>query len=661
MSDSTFECPSCNARYKRGNLQAGQRVKCVKCEAVITIPEEIEELTEIEEIEEIEEVTEDLVEEQEEVVEGKAPRASSRAGARGSRASGGKRAASGEKREPASGGRATRAGASRSGSRASSRAGSRSSTSRGSRRGRPEESEAKSKMPWLLGIGGIVVVAAIVFFVMSGKGNGKTGQGEGAQNGGQKQAQKPKVKSPKEQLDEVLAKADQATDSKEKVAQYEAALKLLDDYNIDGAGITEKDLYERIVEADTNNAKARRKLGFYRFEKKGYAKSKGKWYTKEQLGEVTKDYEVWKQTQETLAASKKEQDRWTKDAWTKKVAKVRDYFEKDIKPVPDFKLKYFFDMPEVPRPYLLMIEDIDSPDPENSAKQYGPALETLRETFARAYQSKGILADWDETERVVPILMFGSRKSYYKYRDNGHTDLPKSDYIGAFYVHKAPEEMSSLYRGTLYVWQMPNDKEFFSTLFHEATHQLMHNACKDEKMGDTPWVEEGMAEFWSGYVGNIHGTMKFGRMHKGRWRNCQSIADAWYAKQRGQGRGPLMTPKQMVHYGPHEFNLDRSGANGNAGQIRNSLVYAIGWGLIHFCYNYKDKSGKAPYRDAMEKIIKDELRYDFTPKKAEEYLGIKNDEDWKSFNKKFFFYIKRTLRTMPGKEYIPGQKANKGD
>ena len=620
MSDSTFECPSCNARYKRGSLQAGKRVRCVKCQEVMTVPEEIEELEEIEAIDDMEEVVEEGVEPQVEEAPPARSRASARSGTRGV------------------------------GTRASSSRGARGKAS--SRRGKPQETEAKSKMPLVLGIGGVVVVAAVLFFVLNNKGDG--GTGNGGQN--QQQVQKPKEKTPEEKLKEALAQAEKASDPKAKVAGYEAALEVLDDYNITNPGITEQELYESILAADSDNANARKKLGYYRFEKEGYEASKGKWYTKEELGAAAKAWTEWKNAEKAKAAAEAEKARWTKDAWTKKVAKVRDWFEKDIKPVPDFKLKYFFDQPGVPRPYLLMIEDRQSPNPKASAEQYGPALQTLRKVFERAYKDNGVLADWDETKRVVPILMFGNRQSYYKYRDNGHTSLPKSDSIGAFYMHKAPDEMSDLYRGTLYVWQMPNDKQFFSTLFHEATHQLMHNACKEAKMGETPWIEEGMAEFWSGYEGNIHSGFEFCKMQKGRWSNCQSLADAYYAHQRGEGPGPFMTPKQMVHYGRDEFNRDRMGGGGRGGQARMGLTYALGWGMIHFFYNYTDSTGKAPYRDAMTKMTRDELRYEYTPEKAEEYLGIKSDADWTALEKTFFLYIKRTLRSSKFEGYVPGKK-----
>ncbi len=642
MSDPTFECPSCNARYKRGSLQAGQRVKCVKCETVITIPEEIEELEEIEEIEEMEEIEEVADQAEEEVVEKPAPRARSKASAQSGRTSRSSRSARSEK---GASGRPERSGS----SRASSKRGS-------SRRGRPEPTESKSKAPIFLGIGGVVVVAAVLFFVLGGKGDDKKGQGESKAGQNGKQAQTPTEKSPKEKLDEALANADKASDSKVKIAQFETAITLLDDYNIDDAGVTEQELYERILEADTNHAKARKKLGYYRFEKPGYAKSKGKWYTKDELGQATKDFNEWKKAEGAKVVAEAEKARWTKDAWTRKVAKVRDYFEKDIKPVPDFKLKYFFDQPGVPRPYLLMIEDRESPGAKASAEQYGPALQTLRKTFERGYKDNKVLADWDENKRVVPILMFGNRKSYYKYRDNGHTDLPKSDSIGAFYVHKAPDEMAELYRGTLYVWQMPSDKQFISTLFHEATHQLMHNACKEATMGDTPWIEEGMAEFWSGYEGNIHSGFQFCKMQKGRWRNCQDLAQAYYDKLNGHGNGPVMTPRELIHYDRNAFNRDRSGAAGGAGTMRMGLTYALGWGLIHFFYNYKNPAGEHPYRSAMTEMLRDELRYDYTPKKAEEYLGIKDEKDWDALEKTFFLYIKRTLRSSKFKGYVPGEE-----
>ncbi|MEZ5990479.1 MAG: DUF1570 domain-containing protein [Planctomycetota bacterium] len=506
-----------------------------------------------------------------------------------------------------------------------------------------------------------MAVVAIVFATM-GKGDGGSGDnGNGtAQNTGRQDPPPVKEKTPREKFDEAMAEADETADKATKVARLEEAVYLLDRHGFADTGHTTEELYQKLVEVEPDHADARNKLGYFRYTGP-YEKYSGKWLTKDELAKANQEYREFAAAEEARKTAEAEKARWDKDAWTKKCARVRDHFVKDVSPVPDFELVFFFDMPEVPRPYLLMIEKTENPSPEASAKDYGPGLATLRATFARAYND-GTLADWDETTRVVPILMFASRQSYYKYRDNGHEDLPKSDFIGAFYKHVAPEGMEELFRGCLYVWQGENAKEFTSTLFHEATHQLMHNGCQDAKMADSPWLEEGMAEYWSGYDGNKYAGFKFGRLQDGRWRNCQQIAENYYQRKNG-AETFVMTPKDLLEYSNQMFNADRSGLNGGIGSTRVSLTYALGWGFIHFCYNFeqRDKPGTYPYRDVFEKMLKDELRYQLTPAKAVEYMGIKDEAGWDQLSDDFFFYIKRTLRGMKGKEYHPGGKEGEDD
>ena len=73
-----------------------------------------------------------------------------------------------------------------------------------------------------------------------------------------------------------------------------------------------------------------------------------------------------------------------------------------------------------------------------------------------------------------------------------------------------------------------------------------------------------------------------------------------------------------------------------------SLIYAQGWAFIYFCYNFKD--GK--YKEAFEKMVHDELRYEYSFDKCAEYLGMKSDEDWERLNKEFFLFCFRTMRRL---------------
>lgn len=465
-----------------------------------------------------------------------------------------------------------------------------------------------------------------------------------------------KALEPGKQLDQTLAKARRAKDNEERVRLLEAALVILEEQYIPEPRITTRDIHRRILDAAPDHAIARKKLGYHRYEKKGWSPPEGKWYLKKDLPRAVQAYEKWKKEQQRIARVATEKIRWNKDSWTRKVAKVRDYFEKDIQSVPGLKMRYYFDIEDVPRPYLLIVEERTNPDPENSARYYGPLLKALRRNFEQAYSGKKILTEWNDEERVLPILLFGDRESYYRYRDHGHEQLPKSDYIGSFYVSKSPNKMWSIFRGMLYVWQMQNDKKFISTLFHEATHQLMHNACADAKMGSTPWVEEGFAEYWGGYQGNIHSGFRFGTIQGLRWYDCLRMSQAYAYKILGKGRGPALTIRQLVYYSRDEFVKDRAGLRGMAGIQRVASAYALGWGFTHFCYNLEDEDGKTPYRKAIEQILQDELRYAYSPRKAAKALGIEEDRDWRDLENRYYYYMNRILPKLDGKEFNPGAR-----
>ena len=428
------------------------------------------------------------------------------------------------------------------------------------------------------------------------------------------------------------------------------AADILGQHRIANATTTTEALFKRVIEVDGDHKKARKRLGFYKYSG-GFDKYKGQWFKQERITEIGKEFEIFRVEEAKQLAAAKEKARWTKDGWTKKCRKAMRHFDRDVASVEGLKLQYFFDEKEVPRPYFLMIEDAEIPTPRATAEIIGPGVDALRKAFARGYQG-GILANWDDTQFVVPIFIFKDRKSYDNYRESGHQYLPGTKSVGAFYVPSSDLGMGNIFRGTLYTWQNEKDKSFYSTLFHEAVHQLMHNACEGFRMANTPWLEEGIAEFWSGFEGNKRAGYKFGQFQDGRFTTCQNAAQGYYADQRGKRGNFFMTPKRLlVDYTRANFLADRARQeNDAAAGARVSMIYGAGWGFIHFCYNFEN--GK--YRKAFEMIVHDELRHDYDPEKVGEYLGCKTDEDWDELADKFFFYCRRTLRTLRKKSFVPG-------
>ncbi|MFQ5503856.1 MAG: zinc-ribbon domain-containing protein [Planctomycetota bacterium] len=615
MSDRpSFSCPSCGATYRLQDKLRGKRVKCAKCAEVIAVPEAAEPLEDLEEIPE----------------EPRIPkrRPGERPGSRSSRA----------------------------------RRGSRSSS-----RGR-DSVEQKSKMPLLLGAGGGVIVLAIVLFLVLGNGGGPVEAGGGSQassgdgssgNASQETAKQesagqgeqrpnevagssePEEKKPRDEFDALLAKAEEASGSDKASVLWKAAVLRL--HNDLAGAETYESLARRVIEIEEDHAAARKALGHRKYEGP-LPEYQGKWTTPENRAAIKEEERAFARAE----AERKDKERWTKDSFSKKCARVRDYFKQDVKSVPEMSLRFFFDTPEIPRPYFLMVEDAEIPDPAETARMLGPGLNELRKAFRKSYT--GItLAAWDDEENVVPVLIFKSTKSYEKYRDN-HKNLnfPSTESVGAFYVSSP---FTRHMKGVLYVWQNWNEHSFMHNVFHEATHQLMDNAHGPMRTGTTPWLQEGIAEYFGTYAGNRYTGFEFGKFLPDRYGSVQTACIAMnQALRAGRKEGSFMTLKQLLEFDRDTFQYYRSlgekktkernpGDRAKAGTFVG-LAYAKGWAFCFFCYNYMD----GMYREAFKRLLADELRNEYSVDKIAGYLGIESEEDWEELNRQFSRFCLRTLR-----------------
>lgn len=617
MNPDTFACPACGVRFKRGDLPAGKKIRCPKCSEVFEIPPVEDPAAEFEELEE-------LVGDSPPSGGGAGPAAPvSRAGSARTAPAGGRRSS------------ARKAGA---GGRASS-----SKRSRGGRGRREEASTKKSKAPLLLGIA-LLAAAGITIFVLtsgSGKDSGKKGSPEKA--GARAEEETPKT--PREEFEGLLAKVSGEASTAGKVRLLRSAIEVLERSAWKGAP-SPSEIHRRILEVDPEDEAAHLALGHTKFTE-DFEKYRGKWLTKEEYRKALEEFREHKKALEKKKAAEIEKARWTKDAFCKKAKQVRDYFVKDVSKVPNLDLKFYFDIPEVPRPYFLMVEDAKVPDPEATAKTLGPGLAALRRAFAKGYP-KGVFADWDDEEFVVPVMIFKDSGSYENYRKNGHTDFPTTGLAAAFYTSKS--EVPTAYKGVLYVWQGAKEAQFYHEVFHEATHQLMHNACESENMGPTPWLQEGIAEFWGSHKGNRYSGYTFGRFLHGRYPTIQMAANAYMkALKAGKKQGAFLTPKDLLSIDQEKFLTMKAILDGRipgtpaqkaSAGMTVSLIYAEGWAFIYFCYNYE--GGK--YKNAFEKMVADDLRYGYSFEKAAEHLGMKTDEDWDLLAKRFFVFCLRAMR-----------------
>lgn len=600
MSEPTISCPSCGASYKRGSLAAGTRVKCRKCEAIIVVAEE--------------------------------PAA---------------------ERAPARARQAGRGGAARGRGRGAARG------RRGGRTSSPGGAEPAKKnlLPILIGAG-VVIVAAVIFIATRGNGEPQKTEPVKKQakaapapdDAGRPQepvVEKPKPKSARQTFDEHVASANAATEPADRVKYLLEAAALLTENRWQDAVLTVDDLYQKVIEADPENLEAHAALGHRKYDG-DHEKYKGQWLDKDAYAAVEKEWQTLLAKKEKEEAERREHERWTKDEFAKKCQSVRHWFEQDLRKVSGLKLKYFFDTPEIPKPYFLAIEDVPIPDPEQTAKSLGRQLAALRKTFQDAY-AKGVIAAWDDETWAVPVLVFANEKSYENYRDNGHPFFPSTGNVAAFYLsYGAPIGLP--FKGMLYIWQKGSEARYQHSVFHEAIHQIAHTACQQFHMARTPWIQEGLAEFIAAHTRDRSGRLVFGRFHESRWGAANDNAQAYYAwKSSGKGRERFMLPQDFLNVSRQEFDWARnaleegSKATGaekaKAARIQNS-AYTHGWAFI-FYSNYGER-GK--YREAWHKLLRDELRYEYAFDKLCDYYGLKSDEDWEKFNEQLFKFINRKCR-----------------
>ena len=585
----SFSCPHCNQVYKRGSIAAGKKVRCKNCGQPFVVPD---------------------AQPSAEAETAPAPspsRARSRSGA----------------------------GA------ASKRSASKRGGGRSGGRGRAQPEAKKGNTGMLIGIGGGVVVAAIAGLYFGGVFGGGTEPEKP-----KPVVEKPKEKTPAEKYTAALESATKAGSKDVMVAKYGEAIELLESNTIEDARFSVTELHEKIVEADPDNAKSRAALGFTKYTGE-FERYKDQWVPLADMPKIQTEFDEWKAEQ----AKKQEEAKWTKDAFAKKAAKIRDYFDKKAEKAPDFEFTYFFDTPEVPRPFLFIVQDVQTPSPEQSVAIVAPGIVELRKQFKDEYP-EGTIPSWSDTDAVVPIVLFKDAKGYEHYGKHvkEHYGAP-SNFAAAFYRFTPYEDAPvNTFRGIMFCWPSRSDKQFYSALFHEATHQIVHNASVDGSMGRTPWLQEGIAEWWSAYEGSRHAGYKFGLFQDGRFDLVQQAAKLYYEKKK-DGEG-YFTPKRLINISSQEFDVWRTRRGGRDSYFVG-LIYAQGWAFLYFCYYYEDEdyegddvAKKYPYRKAFLKFMHDELRHELKPENVATYLGVKTEEDWKKLNDEFFFFCNRTMRQM---------------
>lgn len=326
------------------------------------------------------------------------------------------------------------------------------------------------------------------------------------------------------------------------------------------------------------------------------------------------EYTVWQKEQELLKDPfHKAAREIIATALTDKVGKEETLFD------------YYYDCPEVPRPYLVAVsQGFKSTD--ILAKKAGRALSTLNDAFLAQY---GEELGLKPIAKPVPVLMFQSEKEFEKYRVDERTDLPSSSFVGGFYTSGV---------GLLTIWESSTGKDMSGTYFHEGTHQLLDFYSSGlGRNGKTPWFQEGIAEYFGSVERVQEGSKlvyKMGQVNDDRMNGASLWAQA--------GTGKRTSLKTLVSIDYPTFFAARQRTFSSQGSREDRLLvmecYHLSWAMIKYCFDDPD------YHDGITAYLKREIANDGGLKSFEECLGIESDDDWEFFEELLDSYIINTLR-----------------
>ena len=440
-----------------------------------------------------------------------------------------------------------------------------------------------------------------------------------------------------------LLEAESAGDKDDKALALFNAIYLLREHQFTDADVSVRELWQRVVDVDPEQFAAF--ASFAAFEAQpGVAAIRGGPSPEDQL-RMVKEEKV---------------KRWTKDAFARRVRRVADFFIEDVARVPDVDLEFFFDTSDVPKPFLLMVQRsrrTDSGYVALTSRVVGKALAALQKQI-RAEYGERLLANWAEEQVIVPVMIFEDGASYERYRDNGHKNWPASGVAGATYVSSMPlNGIDDICRGTLYVWNDPNrSKPEFHAILRAATQQIMHNAAQMDRRPRTPWLQEGLAEFWATherthFVGLPY---KFRRFSKARFAAVSANAQAYFDwKARNDPKAPRnwISLKQLLDVSPVRFDLAKARLDENVPTAADVMIVqsvrALGWAFCfwsHYGPGKRSNGEVGRYIGAFQKVVGYELRDRLDRDRLAKCYGINSDEDWEKLNDDFMFFCLRRMR-----------------
>lgn len=538
------------------------------------------------------------------------------------------------------------------------------------RRASAREAAPPKKFPLPLVIGAFAVLGlgggAAIYFMKTG---GNANNNNTPVVAPKPEAPKDPVAEKKSELTKKLAEADKQPNPVPMLLEIAAFCMKEPKLESDA-----KKIYEKVIVKDPENSVAHEALGHKKYEGDN-AEFKGKWVDADKFALLTAADAAARAEAEK---KQKEEEERARDPFIQKAKKRIDEmkamidstnaFAKDsAKSIKDgdkvsddidkikktdeepAKFKFFYACKEVPKPYLLAVQEDGFNTPESWASSFGEMLDALRRTFYRRYSPFVKLRDLSETP--VPVWIFRSKGQYERWRRCGNGG-PSTQYVGAFYTGTAGSNKS----GMLYLWLRDSreEKDFTEdpilqiqdTLWHEGTHQLMdfNSPGLGFGEGNMPWTQEGFAE----YVGTHrrvtdmnepdHWRYFFGVPNVGRKQEIYGFGKLSDKTEFGEFVELSPSLKEVAHCDYPQFWAARAqqenkstGAEAQKARQLVSGTYAYGWALCHFLQHGEE--GK--YREGFHKWLNLELTKGANAEEFDKIFDLTSDAKWKAFEQEF--------------------------
>ncbi|MBI2924048.1 MAG: DUF1570 domain-containing protein [Planctomycetes bacterium] len=351
---------------------------------------------------------------------------------------------------------------------------------------------------------------------------------------------------------------------------------------LDAVNLKEKaaDLAGMLIKQDKDNAKAHKYLEHELYE--------GVWYEKDQMDLVKVAKERNEQIQAMSKMSVREQ----------RVHIMKDEYNR----MWNENKKLYKDCgPEAP--YLLCMEESSSYNAELMLEDFKGIVKTLYELFFKRYGKLFNVEEFGANE-VCFIYIFENRDRYMKctaapYFAGGHFDTTN----GRIFIYK-------------------DTPKLYETLFHEGIHQLVHNVTQMKEKNDKArrninmfWFTEGIACFFEFFKRDAVGGFVLGEVSKDYVGSVQAL-------MKSNKHTPLQKMMKITYM---EFARN----SGNPQYV--SAMYAQSWSVVYFFYTYQGGKYVEKFNDYFKREV--DMKGGYDP--AKEIFG-----DLEQLNKEYEEYIK---------------------